>query len=67
MANVKSKCFKYFPAIFNQIPFANWKLDAVIKTVIPALKCLPLNMKHPVTVKNKKVVQTNPKKRKGAK
>ena len=43
------------------------KLDAVIKTVIPALKCLPLNMKHPVTVKNKKVVQTNPKKRKGAK
>ena len=25
------------------------KLDAVIKTVIPARKCLPLNMKHPVT------------------
>ena len=25
------------------------KLDAVIKTVIPARKCLPLNLKHPVT------------------
>ena len=25
------------------------KLDAVIKTVIPARKCLTLNMKHPVT------------------
>ena len=26
-----------------------YKLDAVIKTVIPARKCLPLNMKYPVT------------------
>ena len=26
------------------------KLDAVIKTVIPARMCLPLNMKHPVTL-----------------
>ena len=25
------------------------QLDAVIKTVIPALKCLFLNMRHPVT------------------
>ena len=25
------------------------KVDVVIKTVIPARKCLPLNMKHPVT------------------
>ena len=25
------------------------ELDAVIKTVIPARKCLPLDMKHPVT------------------
>ena len=25
------------------------KLDAVIKTIIPARKCFPLNMRHPVT------------------
>ena len=25
------------------------QINAVIKTVIPALKCLPLNMKHSVT------------------
>ena len=25
------------------------KLDAVIKTVISAWQCLPLNMRHPVT------------------
>ena len=35
-----------------------YKLDAVIKTVIPARKCLSLHMRHPVT----EVAQSNQKK-----
>ena len=40
---------KIFEIIFTPKIKDNYKLDAVIKTVIPAQKCLLLDMKHPVT------------------